>query len=335
MKRINGEQMKKLSVLFLSEVPLIKYGLMSGFTQQGHKADFMYGEYSLYCSVDEQLKRIERKIKEFKPDLVFTEGYGGCAISAIKFLLSRYSIPLFFWSIEDPITPSISMYYAPHADYVFTTTLECLDMYRNINKPASVLMFGVNPEYHKTVEKQDRYNYEMTIAASNYSNRYDRTAKYIMPLVESGKYNMAFWGLCWDDFGRPVNLKNHMDLYHGILPYEDLPTLYSTCQIALGSQCDDSSWSQMSMRDFEVLGCGHAILLSYHTKAQEACFGSSGENLYLAKTTQEMFDMADEILKMSDSQRSTLAKKAQAFVYRNHNYRLRANQIMDALQYHI
>lgn len=326
---------KKLNVLFLSEVPLIKYGLMSGFTQQGHNADYMYGEYSLYCDADEQLKRIERKIKEFKPDFVFTEGYGGCCISAIKFLLNKYDIPLFFYAIEDPVTTGLSMYYAPHADFIFTTTLECLDMYRNINKPAGVLMFGTNPEYHKTVKKDDKYNYDIAIAASNYSNRYDRTAEFIMPLVESERYNMAFWGLCWDDFSRPVNLKNYMNLYNGVLPYEELPTLYSTCKIALGSQCDNTSWSQQSMRNFEVLGCGHAILLSYYTKAQEAVFGSSGENIYLAKTKQEMFDMADEILNMTEKQRQTLAKKAQEFTYVNHNYRLRANQVIDVFKYRI
>lgn len=326
---------KKLNVLFLSEVPLIKYGLMSGFTQQGHNADFMYGEYSLYCDDNTQLNRIERKIKDFKPDFVFTEGYGGCNIAAISFLLKRYNIPLIFWAIEDPVTTGISMYYAPYADFIFTTTLECLDMYSQINKPAGVLMFGTNSQYHKNVEKKDIYNIDLAIAASNYSNRYDRTAKYIMPLVDSGRYTMGFWGLCWDDFARPVNLKNHMELFHGVLPYEELPSLYSTCKIALGSQCDDTSWSQQSMRNFEVLGCGHAILLSYYTKAQEAVFGSSGENIYLAKTTQEMFDMADEILRMSDKQRQALATKAQKFVYTNHNYRLRANQIIDAFKFHI
>lgn len=327
--------MEKIKVLFLSEVPLIKYGLLSGFTQQGYEADFMYGEYSLYTGGDEQLKRLEKKINEFKPNFVFTEGYGGCHIKGVSDLLKMRSIPLIFWAIEDPVTTGLSLHYAPYADFIFTTTLECLPLYANINKPAGVLMFACNPEYHKNVGKQPKYNYDIAIAASNYSNRYTRTAKYIMPMVDSQKYNMAFWGLCWDDFARPVNLKNYMELYHGLLFYEELPALYSTCKIALGSQCDDTSWTQQSMRNFEVLGCGHAILLSYYTKAQEAVFGSSGENIYLAKTTQDMFDMADEILKMTDGQRRMLARKAQKFVYNNHNYRLRANQVIDAYKNHI
>jgi spore maturation protein CgeB len=322
--------MKKLNVLFLSEVPLIKYGLMSGFTQQGHNADFMYGEYSLYCDMVEQLKRLDKKINEFKPDFIFTEGYGGCPIEVISKHLKKYGIPLIVWAIEDPVTTHLSMYYAPYADFIFTTTLECLPMYKKINKPAGVLMFGCNPSYHKGVAKNPIYEYDIAIAASNYSNRYDKTEKYLMPLVESGRYNIGFWGLYWDDMTRPVNLKNHLDIYHGVLPYEELASLYSTCKIGLGSQCDDSSWTQQSMRNFEVLGCGHAILLSYHTKAQEAVFGSSGENLYLAKSAQEMMDMADEILNMSDGDRRRLAKKAQRFVYVNHNYRLRANQVIDA-----
>jgi spore maturation protein CgeB len=326
---------KKLNVLFLSEVPLIKYGFMSGFSQQGHNTDFMFGEYSLYCDPLQQAERLEKKINKFHPDFCFTEGYGGCAIQLISSILKSKGIPLIFYAIEDPVTLGIGNYYTPYCDYVFTTTLECINRYNKMGKPSGLLMFGTNPEYHKKVPVKPQYNYDIAIAASNYSNRYERTAKYIMPLVESNNYNMAFWGLCWDDFGRPVNLKNYMDLYHGVLPYEELPALYSTCKIALGSQCDDTSWSQQSMRNFEVLGCGHAILLSYYTKAQEAVFGPSGEHIYLAKTTQDMFDMTDEILRMSDKQRQELADKARRFVYNNHNYRLRANQIIDAYKYQI
>ncbi|MGE5438081.1 MAG: glycosyltransferase [Syntrophothermus sp.] len=324
---------KKLSILFLSEVPLIKYGLLSGFSQQGYRTDFMYGEYSLYCDAAEQIKRLEKKINLFKPDIIFTEGYGCCAIQSISFLLKQHSIPLFFWAIEDPVTLGVASYYSPYADFIFTTTLECLDNYKN--KPCGVLMFATNPEYHKNVGFNEKYNYDIAIAASNYSNRYHRTEKFIIPLVESNKYNIAFWGLFWDDFKRPVNLKEHINLYKGVLAYEELPALYSSCTIALGSQCDDTSFTQQSMRNFEVLGCGNSILLSYYTKAQESVFGDSGENIYLAKTTEEMLLMADEILSMTDNQRKELALKAQKFVYSNHNYRLRANQIIDAYKYQL
>ena len=324
--------MKKVRVLILSEVPLAKYGVLSGFTQQGHEADFMFGEYSLICSSQMQLERIERKIIEYKPDFVFTEGFGGCNIKEVSTILKKYNIPFIFWAVEDPVTTSISMYYSPYADFIFTTTIECLDNYKNIGKPCDVLMFACNTEYHKNVEKKDIYNYDMVLAASNYSNRYDRTIKYIIPLIETGKYDMAFWGYHWDDFKRPVNLKSHMELYHGMLSYEDLPALYSTATIALGSQCDDTSITQQSMRNFEVLGCGHSILLSYYTKAQEAVFGKSGELIYLAKTTQEMIDMADEILTMKPEHRKEMANKAQQFVYEKHNYQLRANQIIDAFK---
>jgi hypothetical protein len=38
---------------------------------------------------------------------------------------------------------------------------------------------------------------------------------------------------------------------------------------------------------------------------------------------------------MTDGQRRMLARKAQKFVYNNHNYRLRANQVIDAYKNHI
>jgi len=159
--------MKKVRVLILSEVPLAKYGVLSGFTQQGHEADFMYGEYSLVCSSQMQLDRIERKIIEYRPDFVFTEGFGGCAIKELSAILKKYDIPFIFWAVEDPVTTSISMYYGRYADFIFTTTVECFDMYHKLNKPCDVLMFATNPEFHKNVEKDDIYEYDMVIAASN------------------------------------------------------------------------------------------------------------------------------------------------------------------------
>jgi len=319
--------MKKIRVLFLSQVPLIKFGLMSGFQQIGMEVDYLSDpeHHKIWEQpFEEHLKLLLTKIHNFKPDLIFTEGYGGLPLIQLRKCTNVLGIPIFAWAIEDPVTTQIGDYFSEHSDHIFTTTLECLPRYRKNGKSASLLMFGVNPEYHKNVGFNPKYAHDIALCASNYSNRFDKSKQFIMPLLDDFKVDV--YGLCWDDFTRPVNLANHMNCYHGVLPYEELPSMYSSATIALGSQCSDRSFTQQSMRDFEVLGCGHSILLSYYTKAQEICFY---KHVYLAKDYPEMRDMAKEILGMTDAMRKEFATNAQEFVYRNHNYRLKAYQILD------
>lgn len=316
-----------MKVLFLSQVPLIKYGLMSGFQQIGVEVDYLSNpeHYKIWEQSKEQhLKLLIDKVNDFKPDLIFTEGYGGLPLPEFRSYSSALGIPLYTWAIEDPVTPHIGNYFSQFSDHIFTTTLESLPRYKKMGVSASLLMFGVNPEYHKNVGINKNYNYDMVVCASNYSNRFDKSKEFLMPLLND--FDVHFYGLCWDDFGRPVHLRDHMDRYHGVLPYEELPSMYSSAKIALGSQCSGESFTQQSMRDFEVLGCGHSILLSYYTKAQEICFY---KHVWLAKNYSEMKAMAKEILGMTDFQRKQIALDAQEFVYKNHNYRLKAYHILD------
>ncbi|MOA17026.1 hypothetical protein D3C78_1372660 [compost metagenome] len=90
---------------------------------------------------------------------------------------------------------------------------------------------------------------------------------------------------------------------------------------------DDQSITQTSMRPFEVLAIGGGLLVSPYTPAQEYLFH---DHAYLPKTSDEMVLMIDEVLSMSEKQRITKAKKAQQYVYKYHNYTLRAQQVINA-----
>lgn len=81
------------------------------------------------------------------------------------------------------------------------------------------------------------------------------------------------------------------------------------------------------MRPYEVLGIGGGLLVSPWTPAQEFLFR---DLVYLPRNSAEMFLMVNEVLKMSDEQRSQKAQKAQDFVYKHHNYDLRAQQVVRA-----
>src|SRR5574343_68248 len=199
-----------MRVLFLSEAPLIKYGLARGFERLGHTTQTMYGNRRLWDKApDIQEKLIESAIQEFEPNFVFTEGYAGLDINMVGRLLDKYNIPLMVWCIEDPVTTHIGNYLASKADLVWTTTVERVPAYEKMGKISDVLTFACNPEVHKTEPLNDLYTHDIVLVAANYSNRYNEAEWFIRPILDSGKYDIKIWGPWWDDPNRPIDLNNY------------------------------------------------------------------------------------------------------------------------------
>ncbi|NPV54134.1 MAG: glycosyltransferase family 1 protein [Firmicutes bacterium] len=117
-----------------------------------------------------------------------------------------------------------------------------------------------------------------------------------------------------------------MDIYGGILPYEELPCVYSSAKIILGMNCDDTSATQTSMRPYEALACGGGLFLAHYTKAQENLFG---DLIFQAKNKEETLELMEMILHMDSEERQEIARKAQKEVYEKHNYAARAQQIVE------
>lgn len=318
---------KKLKILFTNNAPLIKFGISSGFKNLGHEVFIMDEKYQLWDkSKEEQVQLFSETIELFKPDICFSECFASFAEGIFEFTREK-GIPHFFWSIEDtPFDHWIGDYWSDYADYTFTTTAECLPNYWNKGKNAELMLFGCNPSFHKTVKSD--VNKDIVLVANNYERRFKQTKDYILPLAQKG-YDIEIYGNeWWIDPSKEVNLcsSNTFGAYKGYMAYEDLPLLYSSSKIALGQNLDGNSVTQSSMRMVEVLGIGGALLVSPYTKAQEYLFN---DHIYLPKTGQEIFDVVNEILKMSDKQRHLKAKKAQKYVYKYHNYDQKAARVIE------
>lgn len=318
-----------MRVLFSNEAPLIKYGLAPGFEQAGHQVKVIQGEeYRLWGQpIPEQIRRLTEAINSFKPDFMFTEGHSGFDIYSICQVARKLGVPHLYWAIEDPIcTQSLSKAYAPLVEYIFTTTAECIPQYEAMGKKAELLLFGCNPEYHYYTGPKSEYTHDIVLVASNYSSRYAEAEWFILPLIEKG-YDIKIWGIWWDDPARPINLLNHPEIYGGVLPYEELTSVYSSAKIILGMNCDDSSSTQTSMRPYEALACGGGIYLGHYTQAQQNYFG---ELIFQARNEEETIEMVETILHMDEGERKKIACRAQQEVYMKHSYRLRAEQIIQA-----
>lgn len=319
---------KKLRVLCTNNAPIIKFGIASGFKNLGHEVFIMDEKYQLWDkSKDEQLSLFKSAIDEYKVDIVFSECFANFS-EEIFLYTKQMGIAHFFYSIEDtPHDHWIGDYWSNYADYIFTTTAECLPNYWSIGKPAELMLFGCNPDFHRNTSHNNSLATDIVLVANNYSSRSYQVTDYLIPLIEQGHDLKVYGNEWWVDGSNSIDLRNYKDNYRGYFAYEDLPALYSSSKIALGFNCNGDSVTQTSMRMFEVLSIGGALLLSPYTKAQEFLFH---DMVYLPRNTDEMILMANEILKMTDKQRKQKAKIAQDYVHKYHNYNLRAQQVINA-----
>jgi spore maturation protein CgeB len=317
-----------MKVLFTNDAPLIKYGLAAGFQQAGHMVKIMSGPEQLWGQTNEaQEQRLSRAISDFKPDFIFTEGHPQIAPKVVGGVAKQHGVPHLYWAIEDPVCTDLTMMtYAPEADYIFTTTVECVARYQSLQKKVEVLLFGCNPEFHRNVGVRPEYRHDIVLVASNYSSRYDAAQWLVLPLAAAG-FDLRIWGLWWDDSTRPVNLLKYPHLYGGLLPYEELPAVYSSAKIILGLNCDATSTTQTSMRPYEALACGGGIYLGHYTKAQAKIFRNL---IFQAQNTAGTLTKVTEILNLTENERRQWAQNAQSKVYQEHTYSQRAQQIVRA-----
>lgn len=68
-------------------------------------------------------------------------------------MLKAKSIPVIFYSKEDPVNYDVYKDLAVHCDYIYTSATEMEDAYKEYteNENVSTLSFGVNPHYHNPV----------------------------------------------------------------------------------------------------------------------------------------------------------------------------------------
>lgn len=317
-----------MRVLFTNEAPIIKYGLAEGFKAAGHEIKIIHGQDERIWGqeISEQKMRLEKAVKDFRPDFVFTEGYPGFNVPVVCQHLCTLKIPHLYWAIEDPVSDFISNTFAPYVDYIFTTTVEYIPRYRQMGKKSELLLFGCNPEFHFYTGIIDEYKHDIVLVANNYNFRSEIVRWFILPIIEKG-YDIKIWGLWWNEVSEQVNLLKYPEVYGGLLPYENLPIVYSSAKIVLGLNSDESSSTQTSMRPYEVLACGGGIYLAHYTKAQAKIFG---DLIFQSHNTIETMELIDRILAIPQNNRQNLSRIAQDEMYKKHNYKIRAEQIVNA-----
>lgn len=312
-----------MHVLFTNNSPLIKYGLAPGLVDIGHEASVI-GLWQI--PADRQAAYLQRCIDKVKPDVLFTEGFPGLDWNAVREARHASGIPHVYWAIEDPVQHTMSLEIAAFSDLVCTTTVECLPSYAQRGHRAELMLFACNPHMHRRVAADLARSHDIVLVATNYRNRAEQVRRIVLPLIADG-YDVRVWGQDWTDDAAPVQIPG--ENYGGILPYEDLPPVYSGAKIVLGLHLVEDSRTQTAMRTYEALGCG-ACYLTYDTPAHRSLF-HPGEHLLCSGSPEETRRIVAEYLK-NPGQRKAVAAAGQALVYAEHTYTQRASDLVRALE---
>jgi spore maturation protein CgeB len=191
-------------------------------------------------------------------------------------------------------------------------------------------MFACNPSYHREAPPDPRYNHDIIFTGNNYSYHAARQRgvdTVLQPLIDQG-YDLKVYGNeWWLDPNQSYTIPP--SYYGGYMANEDLPAACASARIILGLHSVDTSRTMMSMRTFEILGCG-GFYLTQWTPAIEEMF-INHHHLVWSKSPEETLDLVEYYLQRPQL-RQRIARQGQAEVYQKHTYQQRVREIMPHLQ---
>jgi spore maturation protein CgeB len=312
-----------MKILFLNWAPIVKYGMASGFEQLGHETE-------LIDPSEDNYEGMMAHIARFKPDYLFSEGgvgRDGYIIPVIK----DSGIPHIYWAIEDPVSYNLSLAYGCHSVLVGTTCVEWInEIYTPNGVKAITVPFACNPNWHKEGTYRKELAGTMAFMGNNYEAHSYRKIGYdtmFKPFIDN-HYNINFYGgKEWIDPTFSFHVPELM--YRGYLPYESLPDLCKSTVFILGTHSINGSKTMQSMRTFEVLA-SRGFFLTHHSTAIEAMF-EKHKHLVWSSSPEETLDLFNwyhaHPLVMD-----RIRDEGQQFVYENHTYKHRAQDIIAALK---
>ncbi len=316
---------KATKFIFLVTSPMMRLGLLTGFQKLGFDTGCFPHHSWMDLDETEGSALLTQCFDDAQPDYLILSGYAPKYFGIIPDLCKQHGAGFIYWATEDPVGFDQTLFLAQKADFVFTTTLECIPDYRQHGIYARLLLFACSPEFHQTGQYNADYDVDLALAASFYSwEARIRGLDIILDAAKESGGSLKVWGAGWlrkpgqDRLGNP-------EYYRGYLPNDQFPDLCASAKIILGIQCDDSSETQTSMRPYEVLGC-RGFHLAQWTKATVSLF-KDGKHLVTAATKEEALDKIRFYLSHPD-ERSKIAEQGQQYVYAHHTYEHRVRDVI-------
>ena len=252
--------------------------------------EFTYTCYAPECQLLQLSPNgFKEEIESFQPDLVFIESAwqgknkqwerkisnGSRELSALAAFVKSKHIPLVFWNKEDPVHTASFLPAARLADYVFTTDIDCIEIYRRAlgHDRVFFLHFAAQPALHNPIERFDRQ--DKFCFAGAYYHRYPERVRVFDAFAS---YFMATKGLDIYDrnypdpppqFAFPPQYAPHI---LGKLAPTEIDKAYKGYTYGVNMNSVRQSQTMMARRVFEMLA-SNTIVIGNYARGVKNLFG--------------------------------------------------------------
>lgn len=230
------------------------------------------------------------EVEEFQPDLLFVEsawrGYQGqwtrqihTYSNSLRELLQwchEHGVPTVFWNKEDPVHFYTFYMCAQHFDWVFTTDLESIPIYKTLlgHERIGLLPFAISSSVYHPIEIGPRKN-AVCFAGTYYRFQTKRCLSFehifnqIIPYMQFDIYNRN---------SHPENEnyqfpEKYQPWIKGTLPVERIEEAYKGYRFGLTMNTVVDSSTMMARRIVELMA-SNTVVVSNQCKAVELMFGN-------------------------------------------------------------
>ena len=304
-------------------------------------------ELSCYCFpyeckfLDLDVSNWKEKLEEFQPQLLFVESaWHGVSnhwykkvynisdeILGILNWCRRNNVPTVFWNKEDPVHVDTFLGVASQFDWVYTTDMDCIPLYKRLlgHDRVGVLPFAVCTQKFNPIEKYKRQE-KCCFAGGYYALQKERCEDF------ENIYDVCQEIVGFDIYDRNVYPGNpdyeFPEKYRGdivgSLPMDKIDIAYKGYQYGITMNTVKYSSTMEARRIFELLAC-NTISISNPCQAIQNLFG---DLVLIYKNDQDLKDRLEQLERVPEYKQKFMLKALRK-VMTQHTYAERLYKVIE------
>ena len=304
--------------------------------------DFTFASYEpecILCPLTPQ--NFTNELEDFAPDMLFVESAWNGKDNLWNHKISHISeelrnvlewcqnnnVPTAFWNKEDPVHFNTFLSTAQLFDFVFTTDIDCISLYKSALKHNQVFLlpFACQPTLHNPVERYTRK--DAFCFAGAYYVRYPERTRDLENYIETLPPYKPL-EIFDRNFGKTDTNYQFPESFHpfimGTLPYSEMDKVYKGYSYSINLNSIKNSQSMFARRVFELLS-SNTVVLSNYSRGMRLFFGD------LVLTSDNGEELIHKLKNMDATAQAKLRLAGLRKVYLQHTYEHRLQYIASTI----
>lgn len=323
------------------EAPSLKSGDLRNLRVAAITDDFTDHAFGNECTILQLTPtNWKNEITKFKPHMLFVEsawrGKDGAwrrqvsheteELEKLVRHCQKSHIPTVFWNKEDPAHTALFLPAASLFDFVFTTDIDCIPVYRDVlvHGRIGVLPFAAQPTINNPIEKYYRED-KISFAGSFYEKYKERSANLVSLITELKKlkdvdiFDRNFGKGLGSKYEFPKSLKSFV---RGSLAYDEIDKAYKGYHYAININTVKYSPTMFARRVYELLA-SNTVTISNFSKGIKNILG---DTVVLADDGKEAVKQLKKLVK-SDTELRRFKLRGLRLVMQHHTYNERLEEL--------